>query len=48
MASPVGRISIHRQLASLRDQKVRNDYSGSMICPLISKFALTDGTPIPG
>ena len=48
MASRMGRISIHRQLASLRDQKERNDYSGSMICPLISKFALTEGTPVPG
>jgi hypothetical protein len=48
MTSRMGRISIHRQLASLRDQKERNDYSGSMICPLISKFALTEGTPVPG
>jgi hypothetical protein len=48
MASRMGHISIHRQLTSLRDEKERNGYSGSMICPLISKFALTEGTFVPG
>lgn len=34
--------------ASLRDQGERENYSGSMICPLTAKFPSTEGTPVPG
>src|ERR1700751_1903395 len=37
--------SIHTAFRNERDAAF---YSGSMICPLISKFPLTDGMPVPG